>query len=636
MCGIAGFTHFNGSPNKAREWIDAMCLAQAHRGPDAEGAFIGSRCTLGHRRLSIIDLASGDQPMISADGSVRVVFNGEIYNFRELRAELAKQGGEFRTQSDTEVLIEGYRAWGVDFLSRLNGMFAFALWDSQRGGLLLARDRLGQKPLHYFVLGNAIMFASEIKGLVAHPQVAATTGLDLAALLGYLSQEYVASPSCIWRGIRKLKPGHYIWLDQSGWSERPYWVLARAAAGQLVPNDMDQAAERFWELFLASVNRRLISDVPLGLFLSGGIDSCAVALAAKEAAGQEVRTFSIGFEEAGFDESACAALASQHIGTNHMAEKLSSKNVWEVLPKVLDKLDEPLADASILPTFLLSQFTRGYVTVALSGDGADEFLGGYPTFKAHVVARKLGRLGGGLVKAFLPIIDLLPVTHGNLNLSFKYKWFARGMDAPAGERLLAWLGAFNYQELESLVLPEILRASGLKNDPRTHLAGELKDFVGLGQLTQLYARTYLENDILVKLDRASMLNSLEVRSPFLDPHLICYLTALPDKFKLHPRLGGKALLKKALQGRLPRELLFRPKQGFGVPISSWLSGPLRSWAQDMLSPALLRRQGIFEPGYVQHLWKDHLSKRRDNRKLLWTLLMFQGWWLNYCQGGKTA
>ena len=629
MCGLTGFSHFAGRPPDAQDILGAMCASLAHRGPDGQGLFSDQRVSLGHRRLSIIDLEGGRQPMTNEDGSLVVVFNGEIYNFPELRQELLALGHVLATNSDTEVLVHGYESWGLGLLARLNGMFALALYDQRRDEIILARDPLGKKPLYYAQAGQDILFASELKALLMHPWLAARRDLDHESLALYLSLEYVPTPRTILEGVRRLRPGHFLVAGPGRVREQAYWDLAKAAAAVDVPQNEEEATERFWELFQASVRRRLISDVPLGVFLSGGLDSSAVALAARAAHGGQVATFSIGFAEPDFDESAHAQAAAQAIGTRHASQQFSLESMLEVLPAVLAGLDEPMADSSILPTYLLCRFAREHVTVALSGDGADEFLGGYPTFAAHQLARRLGRPLGRILRGLAPLANLLPVSHGNLSLEFRLKWFLRGLGLPAGQRLLTWLGAFNQGELAGLLTPEVWRPLAAAGDGRAALAGAPADFGDLGHLSRLYARTYLENDILVKVDRAAMLNSLEVRSPFLDPGLVAYLAALPDRFRRQPRVGGKVLLKRALASRLPAGLVNRPKQGFGVPVSSWLAGPLSEMVDDLLSPSRLAQEGLFQPRAVRRLLDDHRQKRRDNRKFLWTLLMFQGWRRHY-------
>ena len=628
MCGIAGFTHFGGRPPEALATLVAMCRAIAHRGPDGQGVFQDQAVSLGHRRLAIIDLATGDQPMANEDGAVQVVFNGEIYNFQALRRELETLGHVFASHSDTEVLVHGYESWGEGLFAKIDGMFALALYDAPGRRLLLARDRMGKKPLHYLARGDDLAFASEIKALLCHPWLGRRRELDTQSLAYYLALEYVPTPRSLFRGVRKLPPGCFLVLDARGLRQERYWSLEQASRPDQPGLDFDEAASHFWGLLEQAARRRLVSDVPLGVFLSGGLDSYAVALACAASAGQRLKTFSIGFREPSFDESAAASLAARALGSEHQGEVLGMDQCLRVLPAVLEGLDEPMADASILPTYLLSQFTRRQVTVALSGDGADEFLAGYPTFQAHRLAADLGPGLGRVAHGLHRLAARLPVSHRQLTVAFRLQWFLRSLGRPAGERLLGWLGAFNAGERAALLTPEVLGGLECPEGLRAEVAGR-RDFRDLRGLSLLYARTYLENDILVKVDRASMLNSLEVRCPFLDTRVVGFLAGLPDSYKLRRPYGGKALLKRALRGRIPEPLLKRPKQGFGVPISAWLAGPLREWAEDLLSPRRLRDQGLFQPAQVQRLWRDHLARRRDNRKFLWTLLMFQAWRDNF-------
>jgi len=603
-----------------------MTETLAHRGPDGQGLFCRGCVALGHRRLSIIDLEGGAQPMSNEDGTVWVTYNGELYNELELRSELAARGHQYRTVSDTETLVHLYEEQGVGFVERLNGMFAFGLWDDVRNRLVLARDRMGQKPLYYAQLaGGGIAFGSEPKALLRHPEIGRE--LDRESLARYLFYEYVPAPHSIWLGIRKLPRGHVLVWESGRIEVVRYW-RDLFPAPEHRDGSLREVADGFWTSFRAAVARHRRSDVPLGVFLSGGIDSSSVAAALCELEPPaSVRTFSIGFDDPSFDERPYSRAVARHLGTDHDERMFSVKQVFELLPEVIGWLDEPFGDASILPTHLLSRFARGHVKVVLGGDGADELLAGYPTFRAEVAAmlfRGLPRPARAVAQA---VVGRLPVDHRNFSFDFKLKQFLRG----AGEVLpLAhqrWLGSFSGPELRRLLTsPE--GSNGLLDVEAEHL--ELARGLGggsdrLSRSLALYQETYLPEDILTKVDRASMACGLEVRAPFLDALLVDELQRLPSSLK-YGRLRTKRLLKQAVSGRLPRTTWQRPKKGFGIPVGRWLNGPLAPLLASLLEPGRLRRQGLFEPREVERLVNEHRTGVRDHRKPLWTLLMFQLWY----------
>jgi asparagine synthase (glutamine-hydrolysing) len=626
VCGICGIAAVRGSIN--REALTRMTASIRHRGPDDEGFYFapdasGAAVGLGFRRLSIIDLDTGNQPLANEDETVWVVFNGEIYNFRELRAGLEARGHRFATDTDTEVIVHLYEEHGPRCVQRLNGMFALALWDERQQVLVLARDRFGKKPLYYADLGASLLFGSELKSLLQHPS--SPRQLDLDALSRYLALEYVPTPYSILAGIRKLPAGHLLsWRDGRVSIER-YWDLRFDVDDALRADE--EYVEEFRDRLREAVRRRLVSDVPLGAFLSGGIDSSSVvAMMADALPGSSIKTFSIGFDERSFDESSYARRVARAFGTDHHEDVFTADTLLDLLPTVVDWLDEPFADASILPTFLLSRFTREHVTVALGGDGSDELLAGYPTFPADRLAQ-LYRVPQSIhSKVVVPLVDHLPVSTANFSLEFKLKRFLRGAASPEDVRHAIWLGALTPDEQAALL--KTPRADPLAEQRRA-LASARGD--RLTRLIYLYATTYLQDDILVKIDRASMACSLEVRAPFLDVELVEFLGRVPSRLKLR-RLDTKYLLKRAMTGRLPPEITKRAKKGFGIPIAAWLKGELREALQDELSPDRLRRQGIFEPGAVQRLLSDHFSGRRDNRKSLWTLFVFQLWHRRWVEG----
>lgn len=622
-----------GAPAEDRELVGRMCAALAHRGPDDEGSVQLDGVTLGMRRLSIIDLEGGHQPIHNEDLRIWVVQNGEIYNHLELRGELEVLGHVFATRSDTEVLVHGYEEWGAGFVTRLNGMFAFALFDRSRRVVLLARDRMGIKPLHYAIDGSRLVFASELKALLMDS--ALRRGVDPVALDRYLAREYVPSPLSMVRGISKLPPAHTL-----TWSvaERTS-VLSRYWAPTLGEGDgvadgrsLDEQCEELRGVLLESVRKELISDVPLGVFLSGGIDSSAVA-AMMTQLGSEVKSFSVGFADRSFDESAYARLVARHLGTDHHELILEPDMLLGLIPRLSSLLDEPLGDASIIPTYLLSEFTRRHVKVALGGDGGDELFAGYPTLQAHRLSGYYGLVPAAVRRGLVePVVRRLPVSRRNLSFDYRAKRFVSGMDFPVAERHERWLGSFAAEERSALLTQDVLEAVSRSAHVAPDSSGELGPGPQnpLNRVLLMDMRGYLENDILVKLDRASMMASLEGRVPLLNNDFVDYATALPLDMKLRG-LRSKFLFKRALRGLLPAAILRRPKKGFGIPIAEWFRGPLREQMLSVLSPERMARKGFFEPAAVAALVSDHLEGRRDNRKQLWTLFAFELWHDGYLE-----
>jgi asparagine synthase (glutamine-hydrolysing) len=620
MCGIAGYLAPVGTPAD-RDVLARMTATLGHRGPDGSGLHVAGPVALGHRRLAILDVAGGAQPLCNEDGTVWVTYNGELYNEPALRAELEAKGHRYRTHTDTESLVHLYEEEGPDFVRRLNGMFALALWDEPRKRLVLARDRMGQKPLYLAPLpGGGLAFGSEPKALLAHPGV--PRDLDPAGLARYLFYEYLPAPYSIWRGMAKLPHAHrLVWEGGRGEPER-YWT---PPPPEPAARPFEAEAGRFWGLFRESVSRHRRSDVPLGVFLSGGVDSSSVAAAVCELEpARSVKTFSIGFEDPSFDESAHARAVAAHLGTEHHERTFSVQTVLDLLPEVAGWLDEPFGDASILPTHLLSRFAREAVTVVLGGDGADELLAGYPTFTAERAGRAFGRLPRPARSLVGAAVDRLPVDHRNFSLDFKLKQFLRGAGEPSALAHQRWLGSFSGPELARLLAeppPLDVEAAHLERAGRL-LLPEHAD--ALSRSLWLYQDTYLPEDILTKVDRASMACGLEVRAPFLDAELVDAVERLPAAYKYG---GGrtKRLLKAAAAGRLPAAVLSRPKKGFGIPVARWLRGPLAGLLDDLLGAERLARQGLFRPAEVGRLVREHRDGRRDHRKPLWSLLMFQLW-----------
>jgi asparagine synthase (glutamine-hydrolysing) len=648
MCGIAGEARFAGAPDE--EAVRRMSDALAHRGPDGEGFFHDGPCALGHRRLSILDLAGGGQPMVR--DRVALVFNGEAYEHVELRERLRSLGHPFETRSDTEVVLRAYLEWGERFVEEVQGMFALALWDGRVEKLVLARDRLGKKPLYYALSGSGgtgafaaasllrdppaegekiaargLVFGSELKALVAHGGVG--RALDPTSLVQYLAVESVPAPRSIYAGVFKLPAGHAAVFDRSGFRLRRFWeapVPARPEASGAARPDLDAAALRLRELLDAAVQRRLVADVPLGVFLSGGIDSTTIAaLAARHAPG--VQTFSIGFSEKSFDETRWALLAARRLGTRHAVEELSAKDCLDLLPEAAGILDEPFADPSFLPTLLLSRFTRKSVTVALAGDGGDELFAGYDPFLAHRPASLLARAPPAALRALSRSFALLPASSRNMSLQFRATQLLRGLDGPPSLRHQQWLSSFLPAELRALLHPDLAKLATADVAYREVLADARRgQSLGLApgsvdEALRFYLLRYLADDILVKADRASMAASLELRAPFLDTAVVEFAARLPWRLKLSP-LHTKLVLRRAARGLVPDEILRRPKKGFGIPVAAWIRGPLRPLFEELMGEREIAATGLFQPAAVAALFSRHLRGEADLRKPLWTLFMF--------------
>ena len=626
MCGIAGWASLDARtppPESARELLHAMCERMTHRGPDAEGLMVSTGVALGMRRLAIIDLATGEQPATSEDGQVAVVFNGEIYNYRELRADLEQRGHYFRSLSDTEVLPHLYEEYGTAMVQHLNGMFAFALWDARRRRLFIARDRFGEKPLYWGIFDGTLLFASEPKVLLAHPSVQPRLNTD--ALRQYLAFDYVPAPLSIYQGIHKLTAAHTLTLEDGCVEVKPYWRLSYRTH-EPVPTE-EEAAARLRELLADAVRMRLVSDVPLGVLLSGGVDSSTVAALAVRSSSEAVKTFSISFSESSFDESAYSRAVAKFLGTDHHEERLSADLVANLVSEIGSWMDEPLSDPSLVPTYLLSRFTRKHVTVALGGDGGDELFAGYPMYLGHHLAHLYARLPGPLRRGVIErIVRYLPVKTKNLSFDYKARRFVAGAHYDEVARHHIWFGSFSPDEQNALLTPAVQRASDgdVYAEARRLLKEECDADNMVEGMQSLDTRLYLAEDILTKVDRASMAVSLEVRAPFLDPRVAEYAASLPADYKLHGRTT-KYILKRAVASLLPPFVTRRGKKGFGVPVAEWLKGKLRPLARDLLAPERIRRGGLFDPGYVQRLQDEHERGVANHRKLLWTLLMFELW-----------
>ncbi|MEK7465078.1 MAG: asparagine synthase (glutamine-hydrolyzing) [Patescibacteria group bacterium] len=628
MCGITGFIG-DGS----RETLERMTSTLIHRGPDDEGYFFQSgRVGLGFRRLAIIDLETGNQPVFNEDRSIAVLLNGEIYNFKSLRAELEKRH-TFRTSGDTEVIPHLYEEVRERVFEKLNGMFAIAIWDGRAGKLILARDRFGKKPLYYALLGSALVFASEPKAILTYPGM--RRELDFDACAAYLTHEYVPSPRSIYRGISKLEPGSFLVWENGRMRRESYYHITFGDGG--APMREEEGIGELDRLLTDAVEARLVSDVPLGVFLSGGLDSSTVAYYAQRSAGERVKTFSIGFTDPAFDESAHARAVAAHLGTDHHEEILDADQFRDLIPEIFSKLDEPLADPAIIPNFLLSRFSRKTVTVALGGDGGDEIFMGYPTFQAHRLANALEKLPAAIREGIIePVVNRLPVSLGHWSFDYRLKRFLAGLGFPPGHRDLVWIGAFRPDELSVLLTPDAyaqVRDAGFTLEDR-YLA-DVQNRPLLERSAYLYQKTYLPDDILALKDRASMFVSLELRAPLLDYRVVDFANHLPIRMKLR-RFTSKYLLKKLMAPRLPPETVWRKKKGFGVPVARWLSGSGRELVLDTLSPGSLRDTGLFNVAAVERLIREHFEKRADHRKQLWALLVFMWWREQWHRPGNGA
>ncbi|HMM81226.1 MAG TPA: asparagine synthase (glutamine-hydrolyzing) [Pyrinomonadaceae bacterium] len=627
MCGIAGWINLKTTATDLGDVegvLHSMCERIVHRGPDSEGLWWDETVALGMRRLSVIDLKTGDQPVFSEDGTVVVMMNGELYNYREVRSELKKDRIMFVTETDTEILPHLYKKYGDAFIEHVNGMYAFSLWDLARKRLILARDRFGEKPLYYGIFDGKLIWASELKALVAHPSV--TTELDLNALRHYLSFDYVPAPLSIFKGIYKLPAAHMLIVENGEIKRRRYWDVAADPQAKSKEATLEKRAEELRELLSESVRMRLVSDVSLGILLSGGIDSSTIAAFAVQHATERVKTFSIGFEEDSFDESKFARSVAKHLDTEHYEDKLSATTAGELIEEIGEWLDEPLSDGSLIPTFLLARFVRKYVTVALGGDGGDELFAGYPMYRAHRIA-SMYRLVPSFVRNGLvrPAVERLPVSHKNLSFDYKAKRFVRAAELDPVERHHSWFGSFAFDDQDDLLSRDVRERTSADIYAAAREVfekGPVRD--DLARMQYLDVSFYLAEDILTKVDRSAMQVSLETRAPFLDPRIANFAFSLPMKYKLRGS-NGKVILKKAVEPLLPKAILHRPKKGFGIPIAAWLRGRLRYLLHDLLSPDRLKEQGIFEPAYVDRLISEHEQGIASHHKELWTLLVFQLW-----------
>ncbi len=647
MCGIAGFvdTRRGHGHEELAVLVGDMVEVLRHRGPDDQGTWVDAEqgVALGHDRLSILDLSvAGRQPMVSPGRRYVLSYNGEIYNHKRLRAELVAEGHHFRGHSDTEVVLAAVERWGLqEALVRMNGMFAFALWDRERAELHLARDRLGEKPLYYTRMGHLFLFASELKALRAHP--AFNPAINRGALALYLRHNYVPAPHSIYADVFKLVPGTVLTIgSRRDWPDRdqpkPYWsardVVESGIADPLAVSAVE-AIEQLDLLLHDAVALRMHADVPLGAFLSGGVDSSTVVALMQAQSMRRVKTFTIGFKESSYDEAADAARVANHLGTDHVELYVTPDDAMDVVPHLPRFYDEPFADSSQIPTFLVSQLARRDVTVSLSGDGGDELFAGYNRYSwCRPIWRNTGWLPrpirafvAGALNSLSPegwdgvfrrVAGMLPARFNVRNPGSKAQKLASVLAAGSLEEM--YVDLVSHWKQPSAVVPGAVEPVTVVTDP----AARARVSDPIEQMMYLDLVTYLPDDILTKVDRASMAVSLEARVPMLDPEVVAFAWRLPLSLKLRDG-QGKWLLRQVLHRYVPSELVERPKMGFGLPIGRWMRGPLREWVADLLDDGRLRSEGFFDAAAVRRVWSDHLTGDRDRQDELWSVLMFQAW-----------
>lgn len=627
MCGICGKLSWGQPPE--RDVIDRMNSRIAHRGPDADGTWFSGPVAFGHRRLSIIDLSpAGRQPMLDASGQFCIVFNGEIYNYLSLRDELSLSGARFRTETDTEVILEAYKRWGVDCLARLNGMFAFALWDAPNQRLFMARDRFGKKPLYYYELpGGGVVFASELKALIEDPTIARK--VNPRALGHYLSLNYTLTDDCMVAGVRKLHAAHFLVLERGKEArEQRYWDLADSYRNKRHFASEEVACEELRALVDDAVRLRLVSDVPLGAFLSGGVDSSTIVGAMCQARPPEdVHSFSVGFRERSYSELDEAREVAGLLQVTHRDEVVLP-DAAELLPRMVYYADEPFADSSIIPMYLLAEFSRRYVTVALSGDGGDEMFAGYETYAADRVHHLTNWVPGPATRAAHRIVDAIwPVSHDKVSLDYKLRQFLEGHAFSSMRAHYHWRTIFSDAEKRDLLRPDV-REAATSDHPFDHFQRHQREVADLHYLDQaMYVdiKTYLVDDILVKVDRSTMAHSLEARAPFLDYRLAEFAASLPIEMKLKG-FDKKYILKRSQAPRIPKSILYRKKKGFSAPVSHWIDSSLKERFMDMTVSA---SQSFFDPPYVTRLWDEHDRRVQDHSLKLLGLINFVLWQEQY-------
>ena len=636
MCGIVGAVQPDvGTVN--HPLVRRMCSLITRRGPDDQGFYFGDRVGLGMRRLSIIDVHAGKQPIHNEDKTVWVVFNGEIYNYRELRRDLEKRGHRLLTSSDTECLVHLYEDFGEELVSHLRGMFTFAIWDDRQKKLLLGRDRLGIKPCYYWQHGGALYFGSELKCLLAIEGF--ERRINLPALSDYLTFKYVPGPQTIYEGIRELPPAHVgIWNDGTFHTKR-YWQL-KPASGDT--RSLEYYAEGLLHALEEAVRLHLVSEVPLGAFLSGGIDSSAIVALMSRAGQGKVKTFTVGFEDGqvGVDERPFARTIATQYRTDHFEYVYEDpqRQIGDMLPAIVRSFDEPFADSSAIPNYMISEAARKYVTVALSGTGGDELFAGYERYRGALAAERYRHIPRAVRQGLLnPLINLLPEFRAAGLWVDRLKRFSQGVDLPLPQRYQRFLAAFDETEKGELFSKDVRQSLMREKNYSTPLAMDQVEATEdpLEWMLRTDLHTYLPDDELRKTDRLSMWHSLEVRVPFLDHKVVEFAAAIPAKYKLHG-MTKKFVLIKALEGIIPPSILRRRKQGFSIPLSDWLRGPLRDFVRSHLSAASIKETGFFDPAAVQKLMDEHQRHVRNHETKLWTLLVFMVWHRIYLDGPHRA
>lgn len=622
MCGIVGIVDLKGRKQE-RETIKFMADQIIHRGPDDEGFFIDNGVALGARRLKIIDLETGNQPQCNEDGTIWITYNGEIYNFLELRKELEDKGHRFKTKSDTEAIIHLYEEEGEKGLKKLRGMFAFGIWDGRKKRLLLARDRIGKKPLYYTIIDSTIIFSSEIKGILKFEKV--ERGLDLNALDLYLTLEYIPSPLSIFKGIKKLMPGHYLIFDERGVQEKSYWEFERVE----VPSDIEGIKEMLRKLIKESVKLRLISDVPLGAFLSGGIDSSSIVAMMHSLGVDPLMTFSIGFEEKSYNELKYARRIAELFKTQHY-EFVLKPSALELIWELVNYLDEPMSDFSIFPTYLVSKMARKYVTVILSGDGGDELFGGYEHYLAEKTERILRKYFFKMPNAIFPIISyFLPPKDVKKGIINRIKRFSDGLKFPPELFHFRWMLYLDNSAKRRLYSPDFLstierNGEIYEREPFSWIFEKMRSFDDINRELFLDLKSYLVDDIMVKVDRMSMACSLETRAPLLDHKLVEFVFSLPGNLKVRG-FTTKWIFKKSMDGILPKETIYRQKEGFSIPIKKWLKEEFRGLMEDYLAEKRIREGGIFNYSEVKRMKEEHIKGIENHSHRLFALLLFEIW-----------
>jgi asparagine synthase (glutamine-hydrolysing) len=620
MCGICGAVAQEKGGRVDESVLRKMCDLIRHRGPDDEGFYMDDHAGLGMRRLSIIDLVTGDQPVSNEDKTIWVVFNGEIYNFRELHAELVNRGHVFSTKSDTEVIVHAYEEYGDRCVEHFNGMFAFALWDTHHRRLLIARDHLGIKPLYYWADRGQIVFGSELKTVIAHPAV--PRDVDLAAIDQFLTLEYIPAPKTIFKNIHKLLPGHRLIFEAGSTRVENYWDIPF----QKISTDWETCKQQLATLIDDAVRMQMVSDVPLGAFLSGGIDSSTVVSAMSRASDRPVKTFSIGFGDRTYNELPYARAVADKYSTEHHEEFLDP-DISDLAEGLLQYLDEPFGDFSIFPTYLVSMVARRHVKVVLSGDGGDELFGGYDTYVAQDMERYYRWLPAPVRQRFIPaLMSRVPPQPAKKGLINKTKRFVEGAALSSALQHTRWMMFLNSAEKDRLYSEEL--SSSLDGDSPEAVMEEyflrVKQQHPLTQQQYVDIKTYLVDDILTKVDRMSMAVSLEARVPLLDYRIVEFAVNLPPEMKLH-RGQTKRILRQAMAERLPSQVLNKPKQGFSIPLKHWLRGPLKPLMTDLLATGGIRRRGYFNPIEVSRLVQEHLDQRANHSHRLWALMVLELW-----------